>query len=165
MYSPICDKVELERPLLKNTYNEIMDVFDDAMKTVDVMSLKRYPYAEAVVNAYSDMINAYNNHEDCKKKYREAVFKEKEFKLFELGEEGTTAFLNKYFSGIFINTLIYLGFIKRDRHIYTFNDRNGKEVRIVTRTELLKYLYLHENETIRYFLKNLEELENKYENN
>ena len=115
MWSPICEKVELERPLLKNTYNEIMSTFDDTIKTIDIMCDKSYPYSEAVVKAYSDMIAAYNNHEDCKKKYREAVLKKKEFKLSELGEEGTTVFLNKYFSEIFINILINLGFIKRDR--------------------------------------------------
>ena len=162
MWSPICEKVELERPLLKNTYNEIMSTFDDTIKTIDIMCDKSYPYSEAVVKAYSDMIAAYNNHEDCKKKYREAVLKKKEFKLSELGEEGTTVFLNKYFSEIFINILINLGFIKRDRgYIYTFTDKNGEEVRIVTRPELLKYLYLHENETVRYFLKNFEELGNR----
>lgn len=162
MWSPICKKVELERPVLQNTYKEIMVTLDDAIKTIDIMCRKSYPYSESVIKAYSDMIAAYDNYEDCQKKYREAILRKKEFKLSELGKEGTTAFLNEYFSGIFINTLMDLGFIKRDRHIYTFTDRNGKEVRIITRTELLKYFYLHENETVRYFLKNLEELENKY---
>ena len=39
MWSPICEKVELERPLLKRVYEEIMDVFDDVIKTIDFMCL------------------------------------------------------------------------------------------------------------------------------
>ena len=31
MYSPICDKVELERPLLKRVYEEIEELFDEIL--------------------------------------------------------------------------------------------------------------------------------------
>ncbi len=31
MWCPICDKVELERPLLKRVYEEIEDMFDDIL--------------------------------------------------------------------------------------------------------------------------------------